>query len=497
MISLSNLLDLWFPLPSDIANVPVTNLELDSRRLQPGDVFCAIKGHQVDGRRFIDAAIQKQAAAVLVEADQKSEHGKVVIESATAIIYFYDLPSYLSEIATRLYPTRSIKLIGITGTNGKTTVTQLIAQWLTLLGKKAAVMGTTGNGFLDDLQVAGNTTGNPIEIAKTLYELEQQGAEYCALEVSSHGLVQHRIKALHFDVSAFSNLSRDHLDYHDTMENYAEAKKSLFTEHKTQHSIINYDDETGQQWIKEGKLSNPSSISLQGDNTDVDLYAHKIQYLNHGMAIEFSGRFGSGVLNAPLIGEFNASNLLLAFHCLLTLGFDQKILVNYAQKLSSVIGRMEIFHKIDTVKIVVDYAHTPDALQKVLQALRHHCQGSVWAIVGCGGDRDKGKRPEMSRIAEQFSDYIILTDDNPRTESSQAIIQDMLLGLSHPDSVYIEHDRYQALWHAAQHAKSNDIILLAGKGHEDYQIIGDQVIHYSDRESAQSVLEQLSQVSLD
>ncbi|PMH39927.1 UDP-N-acetylmuramoyl-L-alanyl-D-glutamate--2,6-diaminopimelate ligase [Vibrio sp. 10N.286.49.B3] len=478
---------------SPVHNLLISHLELDSRKVGSGDTFVAVIGHAVDGRKFISSALSQGASSVIAEACERNPHGSIEWVDGVAIVYIQELNQHLSALAGRFYHQQASEnaLIGVTGTNGKTTITQLIAQWLELLDQPAAVMGTTGNGFLDNLQPAANTTGSALEIQHTLSQLSAQGARYTALEISSHGLVQGRIKALSFAAGIFTNLSRDHLDYHGTMEAYAEAKQSLFTAHNCQQAVINIDDEVGLRWLDE--VDNAIAVSLAPIATEHKakhrcLWAEHIDYSEQGIRIEFDGTWQSGVLSTPLIGEFNACNVLLAFATLLSLGYSSQQLMASAAKLQPVLGRMELFKAANKAKVVVDYAHTPDALEKALSALRVHCSGQLWVIVGCGGDRDAGKRPMMASIAEQYADRCILTDDNPRSESAAQIIRDMLAGMTCTDNVVIEHDRAQALQHALAHSGVNDIILLAGKGHEDYQIMQGRTIHYSDRESAQQLL---------
>lgn len=485
-ISMDALLSSWVDCPS-LASVVVSELELDSRRVQPGTTFVAIVGHVVDGRDFIASAIEHGANAVLAQACNAKVHGTIEMVGDTPVVYLDALDKRLSEIAGQLYTYPEMGLIGVTGTNGKTTITQLIAQWIELIGSKAAVMGTTGNGFLGDLQQAANTTGNAVEIQHTLASLADQKAKYTALEVSSHGLVQGRVQALSFAAGVFTNLSRDHLDYHGTMEDYASAKLTLFTQHQCEKAIINVDDEVGAAWARE--LTNAIAVSLTPTSEYKNaLWANRVAYAESGITIGFDGMFGTGELYAPLIGEFNAANLMLAFATLLSLGFSKQDLLATASRLQPVLGRMELFQAEKCAKVVVDYAHTPDALEKALQALRVHCEGQLWAIVGCGGDRDAGKRPMMAEIAERLGDRVVLTDDNPRSESPQRIVKDMLAGLSKPDDAVIEHDRFRALSYALENASAQDIILMAGKGHEDYQIRNGETIHYSDRESAMQLL---------
>ncbi|MCZ4370805.1 UDP-N-acetylmuramoyl-L-alanyl-D-glutamate--2,6-diaminopimelate ligase [Vibrio diazotrophicus] len=485
--ALSELISPWLQANPAWANISVTRLDLDSRKIQAGDTFVAIVGHAVDGRKFIDTAIIRGANAVLAQACSLNNHGHVEWKSDVPVIYIDQLDQHLSELAGNLYGSHQSRLVGVTGTNGKTTITQLIAQWIDLLGQKAAVMGTTGNGFLANLAPAANTTGSAIEIQAQLHQLAKQGADFTALEVSSHGLVQGRVKKLNFDVGVFSNLSRDHLDYHGTMEEYAKAKFSLFTEHQCKNAIINVDDAVGLEWS--AKLPHAVGISLKSKpNTERALWATQVNYAETGITLSFDGSWGTGELHVPLIGEFNASNVMQAFATMLSLGFAKEELIKTAPKLKPVLGRMELFQVPNKAKIVVDYAHTPDALEKALLALRVHCSGKLWAIVGCGGDRDKGKRPMMASIAEKFADRVILTDDNPRSEDPASIVQDMLAGLAKPNEAQIEHSRYLAAKFAVDNAEADDIILLAGKGHEDYQVMAHETVHYSDRESAQTLL---------
>lgn len=486
-LTLATLLSPWL----DMTNTPfdaiaIHHLELDSRKVSAGATFVAIKGHSVDGRRFIEASIAQGANAVLAQADEQLPHGRIDVISGIPIVYLDSLDAHLSQLAGQLYTIEKNRLIGVTGTNGKTTITQLIAQWLELVGQRAAVLGTAGNGFLDALQPAVNTTGSAIEIRQTLSDLEQQGANVTAMEISSHGLVQNRVKALSFSVGVFTNLSRDHLDYHGTMEEYAQAKLSLFTHHHCDHAVINIDDPIGAKWAEQ--LEQAIGVSLTPTSNSNAVYATQVAYSESGISLNFSGVYGDGQLTVPLIGEFNANNVLVAFTTLLALGVDKQQLLDTAQDLEPVLGRMELFTHIEKAKVVVDYAHTPDALEKALKALRVHCTGQLWAIFGCGGDRDKGKRPMMAAIGEQLADHVILSDDNPRSESPEEIIQDMLAGMKDPQNANVEHNRFQALKFALEQSGNQDIILLAGKGHEDYQVLANETVHYSDRESAQQLL---------
>lgn len=487
-VKLNFLLAPWFE--NFTLDTKVAHITLDSRHVKKDGLFIAVIGHQIDGRNFISKAIENGASAVLQETQNPDEHAKISYHRDTPLISFYKIGPVLSALANRFYehPASHFPLVGVTGTNGKTTITQLIAQWKNLLGGNAGVMGTTGNGLLNDLTAAENTTGSAIDVVENLYKLSNQGADLVAMEVSSHGLVQYRIFDLDFEVGIFTNLSRDHLDYHKTMHNYAQAKKSLFTEHKTKHCILNMDDPVAREFVCE--LTNSVGVALDNDNlnteTDKKLWAEELLFNNQGVRIKFDSSWGDGELTVPLVGDFNASNVLLAFASMLTLGYPLDDLIQTAPKLTAVIGRMEVFTQLNKPMGVVDYAHTPDALQKALLALKAHCQGELWCVFGCGGDRDKGKRPMMAQVATTFADHTILTNDNPRTEAASAIMQDIEKGVVDNADYCIELDRKIACELALTKAGKHDIVLIAGKGHEDYQILGKEKLHYSDRETVQS-----------
>ncbi len=306
------------------------------------------------------------------------------------------------------------------------------------------------------------------------------------MEVSSHGLAQFRAEALDFDLAIFTNLSRDHLDYHNTMEEYAQAKFRLFNELSTKAQVINADDEIGREWLTQ--LPNAVAVSTNpkfaGNHQFVKATA--VKFTLQGASIAFESSLGNGELHSRLIGAFNVNNLLTAFAGLLALGFDIQELVKTAPNLVGVAGRMECITAPNKPMVIVDYAHTPDALEKALQAARLHCEGELWCIFGCGGDRDAGKRPLMATIAEKLTDKVIATDDNPRTEDNQKIMADIVKGFSKPQQII--HNREEAIKTAIEQAKATDVILIAGKGHEDYQIIGTEKLHFSDQETARKYL---------
>ncbi len=467
----------------------VRELQLDSRAVAPGDAFVALKGHSLDGRRFIPAAVAAGATAVLYEADGDYQPPADI---GVPCIGIADLPVRLSALGGRFHghPGRQLQLVGVTGTNGKSTVTQIIANWRTLLGGTAGVMGTLGNGLFGDLTPCENTTASALQIQRTLAELLGQGADLVAMEVSSHGLVQQRVAALPFAVAVFTNLSRDHLDYHGSMEAYALAKRRLLDMVRPEACVVNADDAVGRAWLAERPTAVAFAIeqSLDG-HPGLFLRAHQLRFHSTGFEALINSSWGNGVLSAPLLGEFNVANSLAALASLLVLGYDLQALLACAPGLRPVNGRMECFGGADRPLVVVDYAHTPDGLEQALKAARLHCRGRLWCLIGCGGDRDSGKRPMMAAVAERLADTLILTDDNPRTESPARIVADMQAGLRQPQAVRVEHDRARAIGLALAQARAGDIILVAGKGHEDYQIIGQHKLPYSDRDTVRRLLE--------
>jgi UDP-N-acetylmuramoyl-L-alanyl-D-glutamate--2,6-diaminopimelate ligase len=486
MMLLNDLLAPWFHYSGGES---INGLTLDSRDVKAGGLFVALPGHKVDGRVFIPQAIQAGAAAILIHTDNSDEHGRVDrLQYTVPLVYFSQLSRQLSAVAAQFYlpNSQSLSLIGITGTNGKTSVSQIIAQIVHLLGHQAAVMGTLGNGLWGQLVDSGNTTADAVTVMRQLGAFVAQGAELCAMEVSSHGLVQGRVEAAPFNIVVFTNLSRDHLDYHGDMDNYAAAKKRLFQFPSVQHGVINLDDTVGAKWLTE--LANPKnkSFSIQA-NTTADFYCDAIQYHDAGVTATLhftdidSGRPRSGTLSSPLLGAFNLSNLVAAISVLYLQGMAMASILAVLPQLIPVAGRMERFSSVNKATLVVDYAHTPDAIEQALKALKLHCKGTLWCVFGCGGDRDKGKRALMAQAAEQYADKVMITSDNARSEDPQAIINDILQGISQPQNVLTEVDRIQAITHVVSLAQADDIVLLAGKGHETYQEVAGERIDYDER----------------
>lgn len=488
---LQDLLAPWFHYAG---NENIKNMTLDSRHIHEGDLFIAIPGHVVDGRNYIQAAFNLGAIAVLVHTDNPDEHGKVS-HDGQLIISFFQLNNQLSALASHAYPlsTNRLKLIGITGTNGKTSVSQFIAQLMHLQGKKSAVMGTLGNGLFGELVHSNNTTADAVTMMQQLQDFDRQEAKLCAMEVSSHGLVQARVQAVPFDLAIFTNLSRDHLDYHGSMDEYGAAKKRLFQFPSVKTAVINQDDELGKNWLgslsqDNGKYLNLLGFSANGNETAA-VYAKEITFSALGVNATLVWPEGQAKFHSPLLGAFNLSNLLAALTALYGLNEDMAALLALVPQLTPVAGRMERFTRSDGVTFVVDYAHTPDAVTQALSALRVHCDSKLWCVIGCGGDRDKGKRPLMAQAAQSGADYVMLTSDNARGEDPHNIIDDMLTGLSDPSQVLVEINREQAIRQVAMKAQPGDLILLAGKGHETYQEVKGIKYDYDERQLAYALTE--------
>lgn len=465
----------------------IQRLMLDSRSVMPGDLFIAIPGKTVDGRNYIDDAIARGAIAVLWQSDSGSEPIPINWRtSATGeplpVIAIDNLTHKVGVLADRFYqaPTKSLYTIGITGTNGKTSTSQFIAQALGET-KRCGVIGTMGWGFLDHLHASAHTTPDAITCHRQLAELRDQDAYAVAMEVSSHALDQGRVNGVHFDCAVFTNLTHDHLDYHGDMQAYAEAKARLFHWSDLTCHIINQDDAYGRTLIKQhapnAKLLRYGLDKYYGMP---ELYADKIQYHGTGMSLQLHTPYGSGQLEVSLFGQFNVYNLLATLGVLLDSGLTFEQALQRLRQIKPIGGRMQVMHAANKPVVIIDYAHTPDALQQVLTATRQHQFGKLWLVFGCGGDRDKAKRPVMGAIAESFADAVILTNDNPRHEAPEQIIENIRAGFRGTKEIAIEMDRERAIHFALQHADKKDVVVIAGKGHETYQQVGDNKLPFSD-----------------
>lgn len=484
--------DLW---PSDGVDVRVRGLVMDSRKVQPGQCFIACPGHVGDGRHFIEAAVANGAVAVLAEAKDWQRTDKV----AVPVLAVSNLQQRLGEIASAFYgnPSRHLQLVAISGTNGKTTVSQLIAHALYALGIVSGVMGTLGNGLAGQLAPTQNTTPDIIDINRLLHEMRVQKAQAVAMEASSHGLVQGRLDGLTLHAGIITNLSRDHLDYHGSMDAYRDAKALLAKNLSLQFLILNADD---AQVMSMAAHAHPAvqvmTFSLRVDS-GASIVPVALEFHVCGMRMKVQAKSGdrieSAVLESQLVGEFNAANLLAALAGLLTLNIALGDACRVLGRVPPVPGRVQMLNPektADEPAVVVDFAHTPDALEKVLASLRRHCSGKLWCVFGCGGDRDTGKRPLMGAVVARDADEMIITADNPRSESVARIIGDIVKGIPHGHAFQIIEDREQAVGHAILNAGPDDLILLAGKGHEEYQEVQGVKHMYSDMSAAQQALRQ-------
>lgn len=476
------LLEGMAPVPG-AANREMRGLQVDSRRVQPGDLFLAAPGMVADGRDFIDAAVAAGAAAIVYEAgDDYALRGAQVPAFGVS-----GLPQKIGIIADRFYgsPSRRLVVIGVTGTNGKTTCTQLLAQALDQSPRRCASVGTLGYGFPGALNASIHTTPDAVTVHRLMADFMDQGAAHVAMEVSSHALEQGRVNGVAFDVAVFTNLTRDHLDYHGDMDTYGRAKAGLFATEGLKYVVINRDDAFGRGLLaRVGARIEALSYGVEGG----EVRAREVRPLPDGLSLRVTTPYGETELRSPLIGRFNAYNLLAVLATLLALDVKLEDAAARLSRAQAPSGRVERFGgKNGLPLVVVDYAHTPDALEKILAALREHTRGKLWCVFGCGGDRDRGKRPVMGQIAERLADVVLLTDDNPRHESGVAIITDILGGIR--SSPQVIRDRRAAIAAAISGAGEGDIVLIAGKGHEDYQQVGDERRPYSDRDSVRELLE--------
>lgn len=464
---------------------PVLNITADSRQVQADSLFLAYPGQHSDGRRYIGEAIARGARTVIWDSEGFEWNAQWQVHQ----VAIPHLAMQAGHIASQFYqkPSEKMWCIGVTGTNGKTTVTHWLMQAYNFLQRKAAVIGTLGNGLFDALQSTQNTTPGPIELQRLLAEFVQNKVDVVAMEVSSHALDQGRVNGTAFDVAVFTNLSRDHLDYHGSMEAYQEAKRKLFDWETLQAVVINEDDAVGAVMLKSMRNQSRKVISYGIHHGDVR--AMRITMHDTGFEVDVDTPQGSGVMQVHALGQFNVYNALAVLSCLLAHSVSLSMALQAVSSLVPVPGRMQMFGGGNLPLAVVDYAHTPDALEKALHTLRMQTRGKLICVFGCGGDRDVGKRSEMGRIASQLADRIVLTNDNPRSEDPQAIIAHITAGIDGPYNV--ETDRAKAIVLAVATAKKGDVVLVAGKGHETYQEVAGVRSPFSDAESLQQALKKV------
>ncbi|MBS0350367.1 MAG: UDP-N-acetylmuramoyl-L-alanyl-D-glutamate--2,6-diaminopimelate ligase [Proteobacteria bacterium] len=490
------LLDLLHDFIHPDQNLLIKGLTQDSRAVSPGDLFIAVPGLQVDGRNFVAQAVSKGAAAIMYENGDGFQIPAEWSNYSIPIIGYSGLNAIISLIAARFYqnPTQQMTVIGVTGTNGKTSVSQIIAQALTIKGRRCAVMGTLGQGFLPNLQPTGYTTPDSVNLQKQLAGCRQQGADSVSMEVSSHSLCQDRVSGVDFDIAVFTNLTRDHLDYHKTMEAYGAAKAKLFQFPSLQACIYNADDDFGRVLLEKHSSSSKSFAYSVNPHIKIKNSLVHAQYVRpeaKGFQIHLNTPWGSGEFHLPLLGRFNISNALAVITVLGALAIPLSECLSLAEHFQPVKGRMHAISSNGSPLVIVDYAHTPDALEQVLTSLREHRPRQLWCVFGCGGNRDRGKRPQMGMIAAKYSDHILLTNDNPRNESPKLIIAEIKQGIPAKACLQILPDRLTAIRAAINQAGPEDIVLIAGKGHENEQIIGDQVVPFSDIDTVKLILSTL------
>lgn len=475
-------------LPADIGARVANALQLDSRAVRAGDVFIAVPGVAADGRAFISQAVSVGAVAVFAEAMTFS----VELEGDVPCIQIPNLVSQVGDIAARWYgePAQELNVLGITGTNGKTSIAWFMRDALTALGQRCALVGTLGIGFKGQEKSTGHTTPNPIALQAGLAQVKQAGADSVVMEVSSHALDQRRLGNMPVPTAIFSNLSRDHLDYHGDMEAYLAAKSALFTRDGVALAVINADDAVAADLICQ--LADGVRCVTYGSLPTSTVRCVERVMNAEGMSLTLCIGGTSVSLSLPLYGAFNLSNLMAVAATLHGQHVDAGHIGDALAAVTAVPGRMEpvvLMAGNPQPRVLVDYAHTPDGLEKALRACREHFDGKLICVVGCGGERDEGKRPQMAAMAERFSDRIIFTSDNPRSEDPKAILAQMMTGVSVPNAVHVEVDRAAAVEYAVAQAGLNDVVLLAGKGHETYQEIAGVRHPCDDRALARAALE--------
>lgn len=457
----------------------VSSLSIDSRAIIPGALFFAYPGSSSDGRNYIAEAQQAGAVAVLYEPDGFELPEDLGI-AAFAVSGLQQQVGYLAHEFYR-QPSGDLQVFGVTGTNGKTTCCFLLAQALTELGLEAAMVGTIGVGKLDALDTAAQTTPDPISVHQSLAQFRDQGITQVCMEVSSHALDQGRVNGVQFFCTLFTNLSHDHLDYHGDMPSYAAAKRRLFTDFNSELVVTNAADEMGRSLPD---VANAEFIVQYGKSGDV--CADDVVLSERGISLVIEGAGVEFEISTPLVGQVNIPNIELLVATLLGLSTPLEQIQAILSKLQPAPGRMELVTAAGKPSVVVDYAHTPDALEKALNSIRQHCRGNLWCVFGCGGDRDEQKRPVMGAAAERFADRLIVTNDNPRSESGADIANDIQRGIEHEAKVILE--RADAIGWAISNAAQSDWVLVAGKGHETTQQIGDKYHPFSDREHVAKAL---------
>ena len=478
-----------------VVDTQVSGLATDSRSVRCGDVFLACQGQRVHGLTHVDQAIRRGAVAVVWEPASDARITDISGQLSVPSAAIAGLSQKLGVIADRFYahPSQALHVIGVTGTDGKTSVTHFIAQALSVGKQSCGLLGTLGYGVHGGLQTPTHTTPDALRLQAELAALRDSGVRQVAMEVSSHALHQHRTAAVVFDTAVLTHLSRDHLDYHGSVEAYAEAKRRLFQTPQLSCAVLNVSDDLGRQLANE--LHNRLRVIAYQSQPDGTARSHAdwleltdVQPLDRGLVLQLESSWGTTAFEVSLLGVFNAENLLAALGALLASGLPLQTAVQRLSRVKTVAGRMELFRQQGAARVVVDYAHTPHALETVLRALRPHCSGELVCVFGAGGDRDQGKRPLMGALAERYADRVVVTSDNPRHENPETILDQIVRGFEQPQRALRIVDRAEAIEAAVREAAVDDLVLVAGKGHEDYQQHGSQKLPFSDRSWVQQVL---------
>ena len=472
--------------PYDGDDVEIKSIENDNRKVINGSLFICIKGYTVDGHDFAQKAYESGAVAVIAERK---------LPLPIPVIVVKDTKRAGSILADVFYqkPTQKLQLIGITGTNGKTTTSHLIDAILKEADQKTGIIGTMYTKIGEEIQETKNTTPEAVTLQKLFHQMVEQKVDTAVMEVSSHALVEGRVFGCDYDIAVFTNLSQDHLDYHGTMEEYKKAKGLLFTRlgnsftsEKPKFAILNKDDATA----KEYETITAAHILTYGIDTDADIMAKNIRITAAGTSFDLHSPFGTHQVQLKMVGKFNVYNSLASIGAAIASNIPLEVTIKALEKVEGVAGRFETVNAEQNFSVIVDYSHTPDSLQNALQTVKEFAKKNVYVIAGCGGDRDKTKRPLMAKIACQEASYAILTSDNPRSEDPLAILKDMEAGVTGEQNYTIIADRKEAIRFAINQAKPGDVILIAGKGHETYQIIGSEVLDFDDRLVAKEAIEE-------
>jgi len=467
-------------------NLEIKHVSFDSRKIRQGGLFVAVPGQRKDGKIFIEEAVKNGAIAVVTQSPLETLPSFIAKKNNVTTLRVEDSRKALSVISANYYgqPTKDLNMTGITGTNGKTTLTYILEALSKVVGRQAGVIGTIDSHFKGTVDPSTMTTPESLDLNRIIRQMVDAGVSDCFLEVSSHALSQKRVYEMRFDAGIFTNLSRDHLDFHGDMDEYKNSKAKLFRQNTVKTSIINIDDPVGKEFAEEFK----SNSITTGINCSADVSAENISLTDTQSKFILKTPLGSADIKTNLLGRHNIYNLLSVAAYATAQGISLDVIQNTFQKIPTIPGRFESVKNDRGFSVLIDYAHTQDALSKSIIASKSFTRGEVIVVFGCGGDRDKGKRKEMGRVALENADFTVITSDNPRTEDPNQIINDIRKGITFDGSYITITDRREAIAYAINRAEKNDLILIAGKGHENYQILGEKKVRFDDKKVAQEFL---------